>query len=149
MVKYITCILDSFEANLPITPNVKPLSPFGINTSCLSVASFTSISTILVLAHCKSVIIFYFNVHTNMYLIFIYSDTSYCYPQARRPIGDVLNNNDGTAFNGPAVQTNGNVVKQMSEIAGAHVHNTTMERTRETDGQKHRKTGGMLSETRK
>ena len=78
--------------------------------------------------------IFYFNVHTKMYLIFIYSDTSYCYPQARRPIGDVLNNNDGTAFNGPAVPTNGNVGETMSEIAGAHVHNTTMERTHETDG---------------
>ena len=28
MVKYITCILDSFEANLPITPNVKAALTF-------------------------------------------------------------------------------------------------------------------------
>ena len=77
------------------------------------------------LAHCKSAFMFYFNVHTNMYIIFIYSDTLYYNLRARSPVGDVLNNDGGTAFDGPAVPTNGNVGETISEIAGAHIGGDT------------------------
>ena len=93
-----------------------------------------------------------------MYIIFIYSDTLYYNLRARSPVGDVLNNDGGTAFDGPAVPTNGNVGETISEIAGAHsittlyslTTTTAMERTHETDGAEtpstQRTTGGMFSE---
>jgi len=107
---------------------------------------------------------FYFNVHTNMYIIFIYSDTLYYNLRARSPVGDVLNNDGGTAFDGPAVPTNGNVAEIISEIAGAYVGDasittqysltttTAMERRHKTDGaetpSKQRTTGGKIGNGR-
>jgi len=105
---------------------------------------------------------FYFNLHRKMHIIFIYSDTLYYNLRARSPVGDVLNNDGGTAFDGPAVPTNGNVAEIISEIAGAYVGDasittqysltttTAMERRHKTDGAEtpstQRTTGGMFSE---